>query len=251
MKTEISKLVHEADIDLPLNIGFKRSSNLFYRRYPYKVRIPNYQTPWGGGYYGAIMRSKFPQTQEGLDPDIHAIRNMLGRVDLWIKSMSLKRPDDYNIRRESTVNLFFQDKSLVEAFAAEFKNSVIDVWGPQSDHQLDTMLEDEQVVVKNKLWHNKFRWKLTYLGTRQFRERDAKTVFEHISRTNPNDFHLSPNFRRSVGLIPIGGHHIYNWTVCSIYCKEQEDTLFLKMATNETLTKIERCVTFDELKEDK
>lgn len=244
---EISKLVHKADIDLPLNIGFKRSSNLFYKRYPYKVRIPNLRTPWGGGYYSTIMRP----LQEDQGPEVHAIRNMLGRVDLWIKSMRLKRPDDYNIRRESTVNLFFEEKSIVEAFAAEFKKDIIDVWGPQSDHQLDTMLEDERVVVKNKLWHNKFRWKLTYLGTKQFRERDAKTVFEHITRTNPQDFHLSPNFRRAVGLVPIGGNHIYNWSVCSVYCKDQEDTLFLKMATNETLTKIERCVTFEELKEDK
>ena len=126
--------------------------------------------------------------QEDQGPEVHAIRNMLGRVDLWIKSMRLKRPDDYNIRRESTVNLFFEEKSIVEAFAAEFKKDVIDVWGPQSDHQLDTMLEDERVVVKTTVAQQAL--KLTC--PKQSPERDAKTVFEHIQE--PNFIHA--NFRR-------------------------------------------------------
>jgi len=251
MTQEISKLVHRADIDLPLNIGFKRSSQLFYKKFPYKVRVPNFRMSWGYNQLGPLGGSPTfsRSTYDQLSPDHHIIRNLLGRVDLWLKQMQLTYKEEYSIRRESTVNLFFKDKTIVEAFVAEFKKDVIDVWGPCNDEQLEVMNQDEQVVVKNKLWHNKFRYKLTYLGTTQFRERDAKTVFEHVSRTNPEDFHLSPNFRRAVGLAPIHGNHIYRWTVCSVYCKEQEDTLLLKLATHESLTKIERCVTFEELEQ--
>jgi len=248
IRMDLSKLVHRADIDLPLTVGYKRSSNMFYGVYPYKIRLPNFRMSWGYSQLGPLAGLKITRTNE-LSPEHHMIRNMLGRVDLWLKDMGLKYKQDYTIRRESTVSFFLKDKVMVEAFAAEFKDHIIDIHGPANDAQLDMMTTDEQVVVKNKLWHNKFRWKLTYMGTTVFREQHARIVWDHISRTNPEDFHLSPNFRRAVGIMPMLGNHIYSWSVCSVYCKDQEDTLFLKLATHESLKRIERCVTFKELEQ--
>lgn len=244
LKMEISKLVHRADIDLPLRIGFKPSSTMYYKTYPYKIVVPNVQPTYH------TLRFSFIKNKDQQSPEIHKIRNMLRSMELYVKSLGLTYKKEYMLRREKTVNFFFKEQEHVEKFAKEFQEDIIEIWGPTNATQKQHMMDDEQVVFKNKLWHNKFRWKLTYMGTKHFRDMDSSTIYDYIRRTNPQDFHMSPNFRRAVGLKKSNKNNIiYNWSVCSIYCINQEDTLFLKLATHETLHKVERCITFDEVKD--
>ncbi len=57
-----------------------------------------------------------------------------------------------------------------------------------------------------------------------------------------------PVGRRGGGLRYFKLRYIYKWSICSIYCKAIEDVLVLKMIAPNSLKKIIKCVTFNELK---
>ncbi len=57
-----------------------------------------------------------------------------------------------------------------------------------------------------------------------------------------------PVGRRGGGLRYFKLRYIYKWSICSIYCKAIEDVLVLKMIAPNSLKKIVKCVTFNELK---
>lgn len=251
------------NLALPLTVGFVRSDKLYYGQYLYKVRVPN-ASPWHNqqlfnldrGLWGSWRKLPSP-VQWPPSPEANKIRNMLGKCDIWLKENNLVNKQDYKVRKEVTVNFFFNDPTVVENFVFEFEEYVIDVWGPVNDDQKILMLGDEKIVIKNKLWHNKFRYKLTFMGTKEFQDHDAPRLANWmLEQDNHDDFYASPNFKRALGLYPednkrSGRNYIYNWSLCSLYCSNEEDILMIKLMSSDSLAKIEKCVTYEELESDK
>jgi len=262
-RKEMLQLVRNHHLALPLTVAFVPSEKLYYGKYLYKVRLPN-ASPWHNNRLFADGNIQwhpiFGGSKKGAvpSPEANRIRNMLFNCDLWLKENNLGKLDDYKIRKELTVNFFFNDPKHVELFVTQFEEYTIDVHGPVNDQQKLLMIGEDSIVIKTKRWHNKYRYKLTYMGSHQFQDSDCKQIANYIHEqgNKGEEFYLSPNFKRALGLFPEDPfrphrNYIYQWSLCSLYCLHYEDVIMLKMMSGESLSKVEKCVTYEELESDK
>lgn len=92
---------------------------------------------------------------------------------------------DYKKRDENNYYIYLKTSGDVSLMIELFAKQIIDVAGPYSEKHKDAMLNDVTLLVKNKLWYNQYRYKVSFRLTRRdmdFFEEIAEFVtdnFEH------------------------------------------------------------------------
>ena len=244
----------------------------YYNNFLYKVRLFGLHHT---SNYGFLHFRKTPEEDAPLLTDEDILK-----IEMYLRQNKLQKGKDFKMRREWTTTFYFKDPFWTLCFVESFKNLVIDVYGPMNDTHSDLMVEDYEVVAKDNLWFKKYRWKVEFYGDYDFVEKDIVKIKNYLDNIETTEYLYSPNVKRinfhhKIGMSSHGSHmgtpsragawgpttpgsgygrrggglrYIYKWSVCSIYCKAIEDVLVLKMIAPNSLKKIIKCVTFNELK---
>ena len=246
----------------------------YYNNFLYKVRLFGLHHT---SNYGFLHFRKTPEEDAPLLTDEDILK-----IEMYLRQNKLQKGKDFKMRREWTTTFYFKDPFWTLCFVESFKNLVIDVFGPMNNTHSDLMVEDYEVVAKDNLWFRKYRWKVEFYGDHDFVEKDSIKIKNYLDNIEKTEYMYSPNVKRihfhhKVGMAAHGSHmgtpsypfgrglgtntrhnygtgrggglrYIYKWSVCSIYCKAIEDVLVFKMIAPNSLKKIIKCVTFNELK---
>ena len=244
----------------------------YYNNFLYKVRLFGVHHT---SNYGFLHFRKTPEEDAPLLTDEDILK-----IEMYLRQNKLQKGKDFKMRREWTTTFYFKDPFWTLCFVESFKNLVIDVYGPMNNTHSDLMVEDYEVVAKDNLWFRKYRWKVEFYGDLDFVEKDIVKIKNYLDNIETTEYLYSPNVKRinfhhKIGMASHGSHmgtpsragawgpttpgsgfgrrggglrYIYKWSICSIYCKAIEDVLVLKMIAPNSLKKIVKCVTFNELK---
>lgn len=238
------------------NVRIIKSAKLFYNKYPYKISYVR--------LYG------FPQTHHSSGIPISMLSPTLqNTMDWWF---DIPKTEDDRQRRSNCLlflngltgikfmnsgytHVYFETKEEFDKARVRYTDLQDENYIPILDNLAEIIAnQDTNIDVKAKLYHRKFRYKVSLRFDQNLEERLGPSLFE-LYHDNSN-YHLNPNLLRFDPLhdgtrTSYSGytyhfrHSLYNSYV--IYCKEYIDMQLLTFVAGENISKITKAVLIDEI----
>jgi hypothetical protein len=143
-------------------VPYTVSQKPWYKEYPFRV-----------GFHGWDLFAAVN--------DISECKTLHRQIRKTLKSHSI----DYRKRDDTNYYIYLKTSSDVSLMIELFTKHIIDVAGPYSEKHKNAMLSDFTLLVKDKLWYNQYRYKVSFRLRRNdmdFLEEIAEFVtdnFEH------------------------------------------------------------------------
>ena len=143
-------------------VPYTVSQKPWYKEYPFRV-----------GFHGWDLFAAVNNISE--------CKTLHRQIRKTLKSHSI----DYRKRDDTNYYIYLKTSSDVSLMIKLFAKNIVDVAGPHSEKHKDAMLSDFTLLVKDKLWYNQYRYKVSFRLTRRdmdFFEEIAEFVtdnFEH------------------------------------------------------------------------
>ena len=138
------------------------SQKPWYKEYPFRI-----------GFHGWDLFAAVNNISE--------CKTLHRQIRKTLKSHSI----DYRKRDDTNYYIYLKTSGDVSLMIELFAKNIVDVAGPYSEKHKDAMLSDVTLLVKDKLWYNQYRYKVSFRLTRRdmdFFEEIAEFVtdnFEH------------------------------------------------------------------------
>lgn len=153
------------------------TNRLFYNKYPYKIVISLNKQCLYRRYNLKIPKILY-------DNGIH------------IQDSVLKNIDDYNIRyrlESNHLSVFLTDKQVFDRLTKELSKSILEVWEPQTQDQLELLLTRKKIILVDKLPHRCYKHKL-YL--KKIPLENKRYIFSWLKTFPKNNFKISKTTER-------------------------------------------------------
>lgn len=131
----------------------KKTNKLFYKKWPYKVRL-RVENPhlWRSLEYWK-HRAKVSGTN--FSKDIAHLVSFEKHLQEIVKDQK------YQVRSEgSRMSLFLDDRATFQKVLTEMKDTVIDCWEPESQESLSILLEKKNLILANKFPHGLYKFRV-------------------------------------------------------------------------------------------
>lgn len=122
---------------------FKIAHKLYYKKYPFCVRL-----------FSSVGIHRWDFASEDWFRDYRRT----SEVRRWLK---LHADFDYRTRHDMHLAIYLPDIDALSLVYNRYKNEIETVEGPINEQQTDTMLNDLSITVRDKLFYNKYRYKVS------------------------------------------------------------------------------------------
>jgi hypothetical protein len=218
--------------------NYQISKEVWYNKFPYRIGLTGY---W-----------KTDNGRIGLAND-----NIIEMQRRLRKFMKKSAGIEYRIRSDTYFNVYLKTADDVFKIANEVGwNFVEHITGPMSEKQQDTMLADINVIYKNKLYYNLYRYKVDIVCYRSegmdfidnFRDFITEN-FEEGSYKFSNGFSSYDYYFKSSSASPVSifGSIYVPWRIAaSVYLKNYEDLCTIHMIYKNDICKTTKVALFSE-----
>jgi len=127
--------------------------------------------------------------------------------------------------------LYFETVEHIISFVKEFEKKIKTVWLPLNQAHIDESTNDEKVIIRQKLFFNKYRYRVifNYMSYRREIRSDIIDWYNDLWATDEEVLF------RSINMNP------------SMYFKSEDDLIMVKLAWSDNIEKIERIILKREL----
>lgn len=246
-------------------INYVPADQVFYSRFPYKIELSPKFKGLGGvsGKRGCQIdiidpvraRAKLAEFNEKMEK---IISNVEYREE--IKSFVDRLPNiEYKTRMGGENNLFyFRDPELVLVVVEKFRDVITGVTGPINEEHKD-VIDQRNILMRDKLYYNKFRYVLEFARCDDFVEHTAPRLMEVLDKLDPETWRAA-KLRSAIGFYnihgtldkgnPFGTRQIpinFPHRAIMIYLSDPQDYVYLKLIAGEHVVSNHEVVLFDEL----
>lgn len=196
---------------------FETTTRLFYGKFPYK----------------AVM------THEAFDVDEYYgnMRKMLQ----WLKTLP---KNDYQMRHDKKIQLFFKKRKDLEYVADKFGKWVTQVHEPLNKKHYEYLIQNKDTITRNKLFWNRYPYKITF-GCHTDIDKAVAWFENFFAERDPQRFRFGSSLHQ---LIREKETWRTYWCNPVLYLTEQDDVMLCKLALSSHIIKIESAVTFDQFR---
>ena len=228
---------------------FKLNTKVFYKKHTWRVAF--HQPEWGD-------------------------KNRIAIQDAWYRNRQIleylsenESSTTWKTRADSYYFVYLSRPDRIPELIERWGDSLIEIIGPINERHQDIMLEDLQVVTRNKLWYNKYRYKISSQRHGQAEQEIFEEMQEFcLDSFEPDTYKLNDTFRRTTkeyqkrmaalqtklnSLNPrsLFQNRINPWSsytaTGSIYLVNHDAVVTLHMMYKPYITKSQKVITFDEL----
>ena len=223
---------------------FTVTDKLYYKKFAYNVTMKNHNM-WHGHHLN-YSNDPFTDTTRWFDnPGVIAehrkkfsyhyakqkrIMQLMDRLDI-----------EYRYRREKNFNLYVNDLRIVKRMLTSMPEEILDITGPKNQEHLDILVGGRKVVVRDKLYYKRFRYKISYYANHEFKEKTFPAIENVLPSLDMDRIKLSSNYYRlrrqqEINKQVQGKHPRWQlmrtvdpWHYISFYFEDEEDLVMFKM----------------------
>lgn len=173
---------------------------------------------------------------------------------------------EYRTRREVNYNLYFNDPSVFKMALKAFKQDVLEISGPANPDHLTAMRNNRKIVVRDSLWYKKYRFKVTYRATSDFKENIVPNIISYKRDLTKDEIKLSSNIYKILETPKshnnMGGTYssfrrfvytrgVQPWHLCTVYLDNEDNYVMYKMMVGGDSESEQEILLLSELESDK
>jgi len=145
-----------------------------------------------------------------------------------------------------------------------FKRDIIRISGPVHGEHLSAMQKSRKIVVRDSLWYKKYRFKVIYRATSDFKQDTVPNIVAYKKNLTKDEIKLSNNIYRILqapkqqiqtkyqGYVAryrnIGVHP---WHTCTVYLDTEDNYVMYKMMVGGEIESEQEILLLSELESDK
>ena len=240
------------------------SDKLYYNKFAYNISMKNHSL-WHTGEHIRYQPDPFTQTTRWFDdPKLVHERKSKFAYHYAKQKRIMKLMDrldiEYRFRREKHFNLYINDPGIVKRMIDSVPEEIISIAGPKSEEHLNILRGGRKVVVRDRLYYKKYRFKMSYYANHEF----TQTLFPAIENALPSigfdRIKLSSNYYRLRRQQEIKNRKFKQFTLArtvdpwhyiTIYFEDEEDLILFKMMVGGTTKTEVEVMLHSELQNDK
>jgi hypothetical protein len=253
-------------------IPYLPADQVFYRDFPYKVELsPKFKGIGGvSGKRGCqIDVSDTVKGRQKLAEFNELMNKIFSNVEYRkeIREYVERLPKaEYKTRMGGENNLFyFRDPHLVIALVEKYHEVINSVTGPLSNQHIGVM-EEVNVVMRDRLYFNRFRYMIEFERTDNFVQNSANQILDYLKSLDRDtwrdhkllsiirfhELHGSVQGKKAIGIrqpiITNGQPYSFPPRSVMIYLTDPNDYVYIKLMAGEYIKKNHEVVLFGELK---
>lgn len=128
-------------------------------------------------------------------------------------------------------NLYLRDRGEFEAFLEEYRDKAIGIMFPLNDDHEELLKSGTHVEIRDKLFYHRFRYRINFRGG--WGGHGRKNIIETV-KTHLHD----PDRRKQ--------DYLLSSNDCTLYLKNQQDLMVIKLSMSDLITKITMVNTLSE-----
>lgn len=249
-------------------IRYLPAEQVFYKSYPYKIELSPRFKGLGGvsGKRGCQIDIADPvRARQKLEEFNMKMERIISNVEYRneIKNFINRLPNiEYKTRMGGENTLFyFQDPNLVQIIIDRYKDVINSVTGPFNDDHTN-VINQSNVVMRDKLYYGMFRYVISFTRTDEFVEKAAPQLLATLEDMDPTTwraaklraalaFHkihgtLDNVMSGRIGRPPFSDIQFPHRAII-VYLSDPQDYVYLKLLAGEYVVSNHEIVLFDEL----
>lgn len=227
--------------------GYQISSKLFYKKYPYKINLLRHDDFYRVKFSNQDLENYGINTPKSF---FNAMYELKSHVSKFLTQENIP----CRLRADCSVGIFLEDAESALKVYNRYRDLVSILEGPMNEKQVDTMIEDLNVVVRKSLFHREYRYKL---DTSMYRFEDFSPILKDMISLCENSFEQDSyklgystqryvdyfnETARTPNYIPYFGNG-------GFFFKNYQDVCTFHMLFKKYITKTTKTVLHSELKE--
>lgn len=164
------------------------------------------------------------------------------------RARELSSSKDFRFRQDEGLSVYMHDHQSVLTLANEYRDHVIGIWGPLDETHHQHALESPKILVKQRLWKGRYRYRAILRIGGQADENSAKALsnlLEPLVLGEDYDVNRSLEDYLMIGQ----ASPIYAWQSGEkmLYCNDEGLIMMISLSFTDAIHKIDKVITHDEL----
>lgn len=236
----MTKLSFEQVKQLP---NYKIARKLYYKKYPICVR-----------FYSSTENRYDNFSSENWRRDLYRY----GEITRWIKRNATF---DYRTRHDCHLAVYLPDLDAFNLVWSRYRQEIETIEAPASEEHNDTMISDLSITVREKLFYNKYRYKVSSYLYRSQMDKWIELLELCESSFDENSYKLNPTLKNYIQnkmteqemqkLAPSSLFRMRRWIpysgTATVYLKEYDDVCTLHLVFKDIITETSKIILTTEL----